>query len=53
MEKDAIVKPENIKELENDLKIYFEIPDLRMGITALDYPSKFKVSHRYKIRYDI
>jgi hypothetical protein len=52
LEKDAIVKPENIKELENDLKIYFEIPDLRMGITALDYPSKFKVSHRYKIRYD-
>lgn len=52
LEKDAIVKPENIKELEKDLKTYFDIPDLRMGITALDYPSKFEVSHRYKIRYD-
>ncbi len=52
LEKDAIVKPENIKELEKDLKTYFDIPDLLLGITALDYPSKFEVSHRYKIRYD-
>lgn len=52
LEKDAIVKPENIKELEKDLKTYFDIPDLRLGITALDYPSEFEVSHRYKIRYD-
>lgn len=52
LEKDAIVKPENIKELEKDLKTYFEIPDLRLGITALDYPAEFEISHRYKIRYD-
>ena len=52
LEKDAIVKPENIKELEKDLKTYFDIPDLRLGITALDYPAKFEISHRYKIRYD-
>ncbi|MFK8007277.1 MAG: GAF domain-containing protein [Saprospiraceae bacterium] len=52
LEKDAIVQPENIKELEKDLKTYFDIPDLRLGITALDYPSEFEISHRYKIRYD-
>lgn len=52
LEKDAIVKPENIKELEKDLKTFFDIPELRMGISALDYPAKFTASHRYKIRYD-
>ncbi len=52
LEKDAIVKPENIKELEKDLKTYFDIPELRLGITALDYPTEFEVAHRYKIRYD-
>ncbi|MFK7770678.1 MAG: GAF domain-containing protein [Saprospiraceae bacterium] len=52
LEKDAIVKPENIKELEKDLKTYFDIPELRLGITALDYPTEFEISHRYKIRYD-
>ena len=34
LEKDAIVRPENVKELERDLKTYFGISDLRMGITA-------------------
>lgn len=52
LEKDAIIKPENIKELEKDLKTYFDIPELRLGITALDYPSEFEIAHRYKIRYD-
>jgi len=52
LEKDAIVKPENIKALEKDLKIYFDIPELRLGITALDYPSKYEISHRYKIKYN-
>ncbi len=52
LEKDAIVKPENINALEKDLKTYFDIPELRLGITALDYPTEFEVSHRYKIRYD-
>ncbi len=52
LEKDAIVRPENVKELEQDLKTYFGISDLRMGITAIDYPAEFEIAHKYKIRYD-
>lgn len=52
LEKDALVKPENIQELESDLKTFFDIPNLRMGLTAVDYPAEFTVAHKYKIRYD-
>jgi len=52
LEKDAILQPVKIKELERDLKSYFGIPELRMGITAIDYPAEFEVAHKYKIRYD-
>ena len=52
LEKDAIVQPENVKALELDLKTYFDMSDLRMGITAIDYPPEFEIVHKYKIRFD-
>ena len=52
LQKDAIIKPQNILALEKDLKTYFNIPKLKMGITAIDYPAGFTVAHKYKIRHD-
>lgn len=49
---DAVMGQENVDQLENLLQIYFRQPDLRMGITAIDYPVEQAVSHRYRIRFD-
>lgn len=50
--KDAIVSRENVDVLEKLVQTYLRIPDLRLGITALDYPQEFTVAHAYKIRFD-
>lgn len=49
---DAVMGQENVEKLEGLLRIYFRQPDLRMGITAIDYPVEQSVSHRYRIRFD-
>ncbi len=52
LRRDAIVEPTNVKELECLVKTYFNLPDLRLGVTAIDYPVEKSVSHKYKIRFD-
>lgn len=52
LQRDAIVKPENIQRLQQMLRSFFNAPDLRMGITAIDYPIERTIQHKYKIRYD-
>jgi hypothetical protein len=49
---DAVMGQENIERLESVLRTYFRQPDLRMGITAIDYPKEQASSHRYRIRFD-
>lgn len=49
---DAVMGQENIDQLQSLLRIYFRQPDLRMGLTAIDYPMEQAVSHRYRIRFD-
>jgi len=52
LEKDAVVERENVDQLQHLLRTYFNLPDLRLGITAIDYPLEDAVPHKYKIRYD-
>jgi len=52
LRKDAIVESSNINELECLVKTYFNLPDLRLGVTAIDYPLEKSVLHKYKIRFD-
>lgn len=52
LEKDAVVVRENIDRLEQILKNFFWESDLKLGITAIDYPRENMVSHEYKIRHD-
>jgi len=53
LEKDGVLSRENIDEMENLLRIFFDIPDLKLGLTAIDYPIEHTILKKYKIRYDI
>lgn len=52
LEPDAVVDPEKINQLQNNLRTYFGLSNLRLGITALDYPKGNAILHKYKIRFD-
>ncbi|MCG8329486.1 MAG: hypothetical protein MI974_17460 [Chitinophagales bacterium] len=52
LEREAVVEQNKVDHLEKLLRTYFKQPKLKMGITAIDYPVKNTVSHKYKIRFD-
>ena len=52
LERNAVLQPENIAELESLIKTYLGLPNIRLGLTAIDYPLENSISHKYKIRYD-
>jgi hypothetical protein len=51
LEKDAVVRKENVAGLERLLKSYFDMPELRLGIMAIDYPGNRQNEFKYKIRH--
>ena len=53
LEQDAIMNSENVRELELMVRSFFRNPELRLGLTALDYPRENAVEHKYKIRFDL
>lgn len=52
LERDAVVDPEKVERLQHLVRTYFDLPELRLGVTAIDYPVDKSVAHRYKIRFD-
>ncbi len=52
LERSAVVDPDTIGKLEHLTRLYLDIPDLRLGLTAIDYPVENSVAHKYKIRFD-
>ena len=52
LQKDGVVLPENFKELQSLVQTYLQMPDIQLGLTAIDYPIEKSVSHKYKIRFD-
>ena len=52
LRRNAVLDQENIKQLEHLIRIYLGVPDLRLGVTAIDYPIERAVAHQYKIRFD-
>ena len=52
LSKDAVVYRESVSEMEGYLQTYFGNKSLRLGITAIDYPMEYAVSHGYRIRHD-
>ena len=53
LRRDAVLDRANIKELEHLMRIYLGVPDLQLGVTAVDYPLDRAVAHKYKIRFDL
>lgn len=53
LEKDAVVTEENIRKLEKLVRLCLKLPDLQLGLTAIDYPKKAGSQHQYKIRFDL
>ncbi len=53
LNKEAVVEPESILELEMQLRTYFGVKDLVMGLIAVDYPVGRKLPHRYKINHSL
>ncbi len=53
LRKDAIVDQENMHELQQLLKNYFSLPDLQVGIMALDYPTEETMAHKYRIQFNL
>lgn len=52
LERDAVFHEHKVKQLEKWVRTYLNLPELRMGLTAIDYPPENAVNHRYKIRFD-
>lgn len=52
LERDAVVNPMKINRLQHLVRTFFNLPELRLGVTAIDYPVDNNFSHKYKIRFD-
>jgi hypothetical protein len=53
LNKNAVVEPASILQLEMQLRTYFGINELVMGLVAVDYPVGRKMPHRYKINHSL
>ncbi len=53
LSKDAIEDSSNVKQLQDLLRTFFGLPDLKLGISAMDYPPDTDVPHPYKIRFEL
>ncbi len=51
LDKDAVVARKSINRLQKQLRNYFNLPELRLGLTAIDYPSAKNMLHKYKIHH--
>ena len=49
LERDALTNTKKLSNLQEEMRIFLENNDLKLGITALDYPQK-NIQHQYKIR---
>jgi len=53
LRQDGILSHKNVKELEHLIQIYLGIPDLRLGVRAIDFPRERAIAHEYKIKFDL
>jgi hypothetical protein len=52
LDKDAVVARKNIRNLQDQLRNYFNLPELRLGLTAIDYPGGSNSSaYLYKMNH--
>ncbi|NND07490.1 MAG: GAF domain-containing protein [Saprospiraceae bacterium] len=49
----ALLNNETARTIANLTRIYLQVENVEVGISALDYPTERSVAHRYKINYPI
>ena len=49
----ALLNEKTAKTIANLTRIYLQMENVEVGISALDYPTERSVAHRYKIKYPI
>jgi len=53
LKREAVLSDSRLRQLESVLGNYLRVPDLKIGVQALDYPRDNAVAHRYLIRQDL
>ncbi len=53
MKRESVLNERRIKQMEEIMRDYLSVPDLKLGILALDYPRRRTVRHSQLIRQDI
>ena len=53
LKREAVLSEKRMQQNQSVLRNYLRVPDLRLGVMALDYPLSRRVAHRYLIRQDI
>ncbi len=53
LEPNSLLEEANARIIANLTRMYLSLPDVEVGIAALDYPPEGSVAHRYKINYPI
>lgn len=51
LDRNGVVARESIQQLQKQLRSYFNLSQLRLGLTAVDYPQKASVSQKYQIHH--
>ncbi|MEM6877142.1 MAG: hypothetical protein AAF544_01180 [Bacteroidota bacterium] len=51
--RDAVLDIERARKLADLVRIHFELPELQLGLTAIDYPAEYRVPHKYKIHFHL
>lgn len=52
LERDAVIDEANIGKLQSLVRNYFGLPNLRLGLTAIDYPLENAPLHKYRARFN-
>ncbi|MEM9922077.1 MAG: GAF domain-containing protein, partial [Bacteroidota bacterium] len=53
LEKNAVMTDKNILKIQHHLRAIFDIPQLQLGLTAIDFPIRSNIMHRYKIKHSL
>lgn len=51
--RDAVLDVERARKLADLVRTHFELPELQLGLTAIDYPAEYRVPHKYKIHFHL
>lgn len=51
LDRDAVVAAESITRLRQQLRNFYNLPDLELGLSAIDFPVDDPVPHKYKIKH--